>query len=91
MEVVTFCIIHEGTAWKFYKCSYRENKEGARLGMHMAFFMCFPAANCRQGVVVLYMRLSGQFSNILFFYLKIFYTKKPIKQQATFTQIFLYA
>ena len=47
------------------------------MGMHMAFFMCFPAANCRQGVVVLCMRLSGQFPNILFFHKDILHKKKP--------------
>ena len=30
------------------------------------------------------MRSSGQFSNISFFFIKIFYTKKPIKHTSNF-------
>ena len=47
-------------------------------------------ANNKMNLVVLYVRLSGQFSNIFFLYKYIFTQKKPVKHTSNFYSVFSY-
>ena len=52
MKVFTSYIISERIARKLGECSYIENKEAARKGMHLAIFIYFLAANCWERVLM---------------------------------------